>query len=1141
MTQTPSKDDGTVPRPQFTISCPGTVETSSHAPRMLHAAVLVAAPESVELRQLSIVAELRGVVETKWADEAATVPANYTTSTATLVRRSSIFLEATEVVCDQMTIRRGAQEQLDFVFALPMARSLPPSLRSSSGNIKYSLIARIRYENGAIVKTEIEQPFQVIMSEQAKVDQLESPSDRIIEQSDPSMVEFTMHIDRCILAVGDAVEAEIEIRSTQGAYLQAINAVMQPYVSYSHDGDNSYNVLSSRPQPRFLQRFQNIQVTPENPLRTQLSLEIDNFSARPSFTSELISATNILHVEIILDDEAKSFSQDFILTILPPPKNGVAVRKNERTNTEPSNEPYTPPNLVINTGSSRSRRPTGLVSSPIDIPAPQPTTLGAPATPTSLHSLSLDRNSNPPDTSFPTAANSMHSPPQLREQLSFTTRSSRRGTTSPATPISSSPLTAGTPVFELKGPHAPPPPNLPDLPRYEVHPPNPSRVRDSPSSSTSTGIVLVPKEARSWSAEMVLEWARQMNLPAEVIDLFDQHQIEGVALLTLDDSDLKDELKIMALGVRRKIIVGINTLRDAVSNSWSPGSNGKSVFSVNIIGRGANAGPDGTIVVDGGWDTEASLEGTADKVGFSLHIPQRIVTIGDSVELHVTINSTPQDARLRMLNCQLRNVVSCLNSEGFAVQQKFPRPLSEVSQPFNLVSVTPGYSDPIVRRLYFTVDPQIALQSLESPLVSSRSILRVQIVLDTSETPNVSMEIPIVVVPRNTEGYEPPGVASSGTSQYSVMATPILRATTIQSPQLNPNNENGSSGGSFLDILASPPQSPQRMTSQGGMSARFGPTAPTASSTVTSSPTTKLTSEKSPSSLPSPGSEIPATNTFARMTLGAQSPVLSDSRYAQPVSANSRSNLTPSNLVYEAPTLNRSTPVPQTNVYASSSNGRGIAAPNNVVYDIPTLIPPRTPTLNRSTPVPPSPVGMNLHVPPSPSARATPTNMMQIPQQPIYQIPQEAQGTQLNMTWDEKRAPILQQQQQLLEQQRHLQQQQQLLEQQLRLQQQQHALEQQLLLQQQQHQLEQEQQHYQPSWEEKRSQPVVSQRREWEEPIAAPAYTASPPTISSVDKESLSSGFRSMVAEWDVEKVADWAKTLGATADSIQKYVNCFV
>ncbi|ORY48111.1 hypothetical protein BCR33DRAFT_58709 [Rhizoclosmatium globosum] len=531
-------------------------------------------------------------------------------------------------------------------------------------------------------------------------------------------------------------------------------------------------------------------------------------------------------------------------------------------------------------------------------------------------------------------------------------------------------------------------------------------------------------------------------------------------------------------------------------------------------------------------------QGTADKVGFSLHIPQRIVTIGDSVELHVTINSTPQDARLRMLNCQLRNVVSCLNSEGFAVQQKFPRPLSEVSQPFNLVSVTPGYSDPIVRRLYFTVDPQIALQSLESPLVSSRSILRVQIVLDTSETPNVSMEIPIVVVPRNTEGYEPPGVASSGTSQYSVMATPILRATTIQSPQLNPNNENGSSGGSFLDILASPPQSPQRMTSQGGMSARFGPTAPTASSTVTSSPTTKLTSEKSPSSLPSPGSEIPATNTFARMTLGAQSPVLSDSRYAQPVSANSRSNLTPSNLVYEAPTLNRSTPVPQTNVYTSSSNGRGIAAPNNVVYDIPTLIPPRTPTLNRSTPVPPSPVGMNLHVPPSPSARATPTNMMQIPQQPVYQIPQEAQGTQLNMTWDEKRAPILQQQQQLLEQQRHLQQQQQLLEQQLRLQQQQHALEQQLLLQQQQHQLEQEQQHYQPSWEEKRSQPVVSQRREWQEPIAAPAYTASPPTISSVDKESLSSGFRSMVAEWDVEKVADWAKTLGATADSIQKFID---
>ncbi|KAJ3061311.1 polar growth protein [Podochytrium sp. JEL0797] len=229
--------------------------------------------------------------------------------------------------------------------------------------------------------------------------------------------------------------------------------------------------------------------------------------------------------------------------------------------------------------------------------------------------------------------------------------------------------------------------------------------------------------------------------------------------------------------------------------------------------------------------TTQQLAGTFDKIGFTLHIPKRILTIGDSLELHVTIESTPGETRLRSMNAALRPAISYMNAEGFSVQSKSPRPLSEFAQAFPMVSLKPLRTDPIVRRIYLQIDAELAKCSLESPLISVKTMLRLQMVLDNSETPNISVEIPIVVVPANREGYQAPGgsIHSSSASIYSVAGNGVLlaRSNTLSSTagsqqQQQEQQQQQQQQDSFLNVLSSPLQSPQRMYSQTSLS----PTSP---------------------------------------------------------------------------------------------------------------------------------------------------------------------------------------------------------------------------------------------------------------------------------------------------------------------------
>ncbi|ORY48102.1 hypothetical protein BCR33DRAFT_714532 [Rhizoclosmatium globosum] len=154
------------------------------------------------------------------------------------------------------------------------------------------------------------------------------------------------------------------------------------------------------------------------------------------------------------------------------------------------------------------------------------------------------------------------------------------------------------------------------------------------------------------------------------------------------------------------------------------------------------------------------FEPSDEKVGCTVQMPRRIVQMGDTMEVNIAITSTPGDARIRSLAVSLRTSLRFLTNQQHLTQARgaqapVARPLCELNESFNLVKV--GGEDgvrQIVRQIPIYVDPTIAQVSFESPLISVKTIFRLQIILDDSETPNISYEVPVVVLPRIKDGTE---------------------------------------------------------------------------------------------------------------------------------------------------------------------------------------------------------------------------------------------------------------------------------------------------------------------------------------------------------------------------------------------------
>ncbi|KAJ3321503.1 hypothetical protein HDU76_014087, partial [Blyttiomyces sp. JEL0837] len=206
------------------------------------------------------------------------------------------------------------------------------------------------------------------------------------------------------------------------------------------------------------------------------------------------------------------------------------------------------------------------------------------------------------------------------------------------------------------------------------------------------------------------------------------------------------------------------------------------------------------------------VPGTDQKCGYSINIPSRILKPGDPVYITVTVNTTPSTSSIRMINVSLRSTTDYTGSER-ATQVKFPRPLSEATESPG-ISVN-GSTGPWSHKFTLVVDPAIAKPSLESPLISIKTVFRLEIILDTSETPNVAVEVPVVVVPLgkneipmidsgNVKAVVNGTMLPSQASGSSRNNTPDPRSTLLfqqqQQQQFNNNNNNNANDDSNSSV-----------------------------------------------------------------------------------------------------------------------------------------------------------------------------------------------------------------------------------------------------------------------------------------------------------------------------------------------------
>ncbi|ORY48106.1 hypothetical protein BCR33DRAFT_58632 [Rhizoclosmatium globosum] len=189
-----------------------------------------------------------------------------------------------------------------------------------------------------------------------------------------------------------------------------------------------------------------------------------------------------------------------------------------------------------------------------------------------------------------------------------------------------------------------------------------------------------------------------------------------------------------------------------------------------------------------------------EKCGVSIRVPTTNFRPGDSVEADLAIYFTP--FKIRMLQVSIRSEVRYLgpsNKEGI---YKFPRPLSEINESFALIKVNNG--DPaLTRKLVLLIDPTLAQPSLESPLISVKTRLQVNIVCDNSESPNITLQVPLMIVPlMSSEDTQPLPDPSDLINQLALPPSPMSIAS--GSPRIIPRDPLSLPRGQSFSLDQSP-------------------------------------------------------------------------------------------------------------------------------------------------------------------------------------------------------------------------------------------------------------------------------------------------------------------------------------------------
>ncbi|KAJ3012901.1 UNVERIFIED_CONTAM: hypothetical protein HDU68_000973 [Siphonaria sp. JEL0065] len=190
-----------------------------------------------------------------------------------------------------------------------------------------------------------------------------------------------------------------------------------------------------------------------------------------------------------------------------------------------------------------------------------------------------------------------------------------------------------------------------------------------------------------------------------------------------------------------------------------------------------------------------------EKCGCAINVPQRAFRAGDTVTADLTIYSTPPNVKLRLLLVSIKSEATYIGDKKESTT-KFPRPLAEFNETFAKVQLIHG-QEPLVRRLSLLIDASLAQATMDTPLISIKTRLQIQIICDNSELPNITLQVPLIIVPpissEDDQIMPDPSDLYNERVKASVPSTPIMQpspalstgsqfkfpAASAASPQMN--------------------------------------------------------------------------------------------------------------------------------------------------------------------------------------------------------------------------------------------------------------------------------------------------------------------------------------------------------------------
>ncbi|KAJ1566748.1 hypothetical protein HK405_008562, partial [Cladochytrium tenue] len=212
---------------------------------------------------------------------------------------------------------------------------------------------------------------------------------------------------------------------------------------------------------------------------------------------------------------------------------------------------------------------------------------------------------------------------------------------------------------------------------------------------------------------------------------------------------------------------------------------------------------------------DKSAAATPTKCGYTVQMSRRVVRPGDVLEVNVAVHGVPAGARLRTVAATLRCAKDFVGPMlDRAARVRLPRPLAEVVESLPLhtsarlhsLSSAAAEQPVFARRLSLLVDPDISLLSVVSPLINVTSTFHLDLVLDTTEVPNVAFEVPIIVV----SGLDKAGDASVNADEGAGEVAETLAGTAADaSTEAVYGSDSGADAVSFADSAVTPRSPPQ--------------------------------------------------------------------------------------------------------------------------------------------------------------------------------------------------------------------------------------------------------------------------------------------------------------------------------------------